>query len=221
MALQKDIENLSALWQEVFDESEKVTDLFFKNVYPTCENPTLKKDGKIVSSAFLIPCEIENYKGLYVYCSMTHKDYRGKGLMGSILKEADEIKAQNNLDFLILVPASESLFDFYSKFGYENFGYSFKLSEPKSYEILTDKYSSVRKFNGTELKFSNDVLDYWAKATKIYGGCVIDVMGSACLLGEGKVLDAKCGTRLTNTAMIKTEIEKLKNTQTFIGITLE
>lgn len=212
--------NISLLWQRVFDEDKEVTSLFFNNIYKFCENPYIEENGEVLSSLFLIPCEIENYKGLYVYCAMTKETHRGKGLMEKLLKEADQVKSQNNLDFLILVPASESLFNYYSKFGYEKFGYNFKIEKAEEYTEANEKYSTVRHFDGTELKFSDEVIDYWAEATKIYGGCVIKANGEYCLLGD-EVLDAKEGSKETGVAMIKTEIQELKNTQAFIGITLE
>lgn len=211
---------ISTLWQRVFDEAKEVTSLFLKEIYPICENPVVEIDGKLVSSLFLIPCKIENYNGLYVYCAMTDESYRKKGLMEKLLKEADKIKSQKNLDFLILVPANESLFNYYSKFGFEKFGYNFKTYEIEEYTETYEKYSAVRSFNGIELKFSDEVIDYWAEATKIYGGKVIKANDAFCLLGD-EVLDAKQGEKMQNVAMIKTEIQELKNTQTFIGITLE
>ncbi len=211
---------LSALWQSIFDEDEYVTKLFFKRIYGICKNPCIEFNGKILSSAFLIPCEIEKFKGCYVYCALTHKDYRGKGLMAEVLSQADEILKKDGLDFLLLVPAEKSLFNYYGKFGYVPFGYSFQTDIPKSCRELRADYSSVRSFSETEVKFPDCVADFWADSVKHYGGKIIETDGSICLLGE-KVLDAKSGNKIYNTAMIKTDIEKLKNTSCFIGITLE
>ena len=212
--------NLSNLWQRVFDEDERVTKLFFEKVYPLCENLIIEQDGKVVSSAFLIPCEIENRKGLYVYCAMTDEKYRGRGLMAEILSKADEIKTAKNLDFLLLVPANEGLFEYYKKFGYVPFGYSFEADVPKEYKTVSEKYSEARSFSGTELRFPASVLDYWANSVKIYGGEIIETDGTVCLLGDC-VSDAQKGRKKQNTAMIKTHINELKNLDCYVGITLE
>ena len=211
---------LSLLWQNIFDEDEYVTNLFFENVYTICQNPIIEEDGKILSSAFLIPCSIENYKGFYIYCALTHCEHRGKGLMAKVLAKADGIVKKTGLDFLLLVPAEESLFDYYGKFGYVPFGYGFQAEIPTTYTEITDKYSNVRDFRDTELKFPDCVTDYWASAVKHYGGKVIKADGVVSLLNE-TMLDCKKGRKINNTAMIKTDIKELLNLPCYIGITLE
>lgn len=211
---------IRALWQSVFDEDAAVTRLFFKNVYDICKTPVIEKDGEILSSAFLIPCEIDKYKGFYVYCAMTHPSHRGKGLMARVLNSADEAVKKCGLDFLLLVPAEESLFNYYGKFGFTPFGYVFEKKMPKSYSEVSGKYSDLRKFSETEVKFPDCVIDYWADATVIYGGKIIEADGTVCLLGEN-ILDAKNGKIKKQAAMIKTDIEELKNLSCYVGVTLE
>lgn len=220
MTLKNKEQQLSLLWQNIFDEDEAVTKLFFENVYGICENPIIENNGEILSSAFLIPCEIGNYKGFYVYCALTHSKHRGKGLMAKVLSYADEIRQKSDFDFLLLVPAEKSLFDYYGKFGYVPFGYNFRAQMPESYTEIQAKYSSVRKFYGTEVNFPDCVVDFWAQATKHYGGKIIEADGNICLLSE-KLLDAKNGIKTNGVAMIKTDIEELKNTACYVGITLE
>lgn len=211
---------LSSLWQSVFDEDEYVTNLFFENVYGICQNPIIEEDGKILSSAFLVPCAVEKYKGFYVYCALTHCEHRGKGLMAKVLSKSDEILKKTGYDFLLLVPAEKSLFDYYERFGYVPFGYGFENETPKTYTEITDKYSKVRSFAETELKFPECVTDYWADSVKHYGGKVIKADGIVSLLNE-KMLDSKKGKKINNTSMIKTDIKELLNLPCYIGITLE
>lgn len=211
---------LSALWQSIFDEDTAVTKLFFEKVYALCENPFIEENGQILSSAFLIPCGIEEYKGYYVYCALTRKDNRGKGLMAKVLAHADKILKNENKDFLLLVPAEKRLFDYYIKFGFVPFGYSFEADVPAEYHEIRGQYSSVREFNDTELKFQDCVTDFWADSVKSYGGKIIEMKDGICLLSN-RVLDAKSGVKIQNTAMIKTDINELKKIPCFIGITLE
>lgn len=211
---------LSLLWQSIFDEDEAVTELFFKKVYGICQNPYIEENGEILSSAFLIPCEISEYKGYYVYCALTRSDSRGKGLMAKVLSSADRILKEEDGDFLLLVPAEKGLFDYYGRFGYTPFGYAFNREIPEEFTEIQAEYSSVRSFDGTELKFPRCVTDFWADALKHYGGKIVETDGIVCLLGD-KLLDAKCGIKINNCAMIKTDVQKLKNTECYIGITLE
>lgn len=217
----KDKENqLSALWQDVFDEDREVTNLFFENVYGICENPIIENNGEILSSAFLIPCEIGKYKGFYIYCALTHKEHRGKGLMANVLSYADEIRQKSGFDFLLLVPAEKSLFNYYGKFGFVPFGYAYTAKIPEKYNEIRAKYSKARKFSETEVIFPDSVIDFWAEATKHYGGKIIETNGGICLLGE-KLLDAKNGVKNNGIAMIKTDINMLKSTSCYVGVTLE
>lgn len=211
---------LSELWQSIFDEDRFITNLFFEKIYGFCKNPLIEENGQILSSAFLIPCEIEEYKGFYVYCALTRCERRGQGLMSKVLSLADETLKDGRGDFLLLVPAEKSLFDFYAKFGYTPYGYSFNTDIPKAYTEISSEYSSVRKFCGTELKFPDSVVDFWADSVKHYGGKIIKTEEDICLLSE-KMLDSKNGAKINNTAMIKTDIKKLKNISCYIGITLE
>lgn len=220
MTLENKVNQLSFLWQSIFDEDKAVTKLFFENVYGICENPIIENNGEILSSAFLIPCEIGKYKGFYVYCALTHSEHRGKGLMAKVLSYADEIRQKSDCDFLLLVPAEKSLFDYYGKFGFVPFGYSFQAQMPENYTEVQAKYSIVRKFSETEVKFPDCVIDYWAEAVKHYGGKIIKADGNICLLGE-KLLDAKNGMKNNDIAMIKTDIGELKNMPCYVGITLE
>ena len=220
MTFENKEKQLSSLWQSVFDEDEYVTNLFFENVYTICQNPIIEENGKILSSAFLIPCTIDKFKGFYVYCALTHREHRGKGLMAKVLSQSSEILKKTGYDFLLLVPAEKSLFDYYGRFGYVPFGYSFQAEIPTTYTEITDKYSKVRAFERTELKFPDCVTDYWASAVKHYGGKVIKADGIVSLLNE-KMLDSKKGRKINNTAMIKTDIKELLNLSCYIGITLE
>lgn len=220
MTLKNKEQQLSLLWQNIFDEDAAVTKLFFKNVYGICENPIIENNGEILSSAFLIPCEIGKYKGFYVYCALTHSEHRGKGLMAKVLSYADEIRQKSDFDFLLLVPAEKSLFDYYGKFGYVSFGYNFQAQIPENYTEIQAKYSSVRKFYGTEVKFPDCVIDFWAEAVKHYGGKIIETDSTFCLSGK-KLLDAKKGIKTNDVAMIKTDMEELRDTSCYIGITLE
>ena len=220
MTLENKEKQLSLLWQSIFDENEAVTKLFFENVYGISENPIIENNGEILSSAFLIPCEIGKYKGYYVYCALTHSEHRGKGLMAKVLSYADEIRQKSDFDFLLLVPAEKSLFDYYGKFGFVPFGYNFQAQIPENYTEIQAKYSIVRKFSETEVKFPDCVIDYWAEAVKHYGGKIIEADGTSCLSGE-KLLDAKKGIKTNGVAMIKTYMEELRDTSCYIGITLE
>ncbi len=224
---------LSELWQDVFCEDIEVIDYFFDNIFHTATAPVMCVNGEIVSALFLLPCSIGGHKGKYVYCAMTASAHRGKGYMKKLL----DFSYGHSDDFLILVPAEKSLFDYYKKCGFENYGISrtytvSKLTPPKISENL--KYDC-------ELNFDDAVAEYWKKSCIHYGGdvksyglvfndiitTVRNAVGSYGdfpnkLLRDGTVIkgDINFG-KVEYPAMIKTDNTAVKNLCCYVGITLE
>lgn len=232
----KDKKELSSLWQMTFLEDSQVIENFFQNVFPTVVTPVIRVDGEIASSLFLLPCKIGKYNGKCVYCAMTKYAYRGKGYMKQLLDFSYGYCKENNLDFLFLVPAEPSLFDYYAKCGFENFGTSrmhiFSENEPEEKGQI--------KFD-CEIEFDDSVLDYWKNACVVYGGEVTD-FGLVFRDEETVIRNAngnynnipekykKSGIEIKGNinfgetytpAMIKTKNKEIKNMNCYVGITLE
>lgn len=232
----KDKKELSSLWQMTFLEDSQVMGNFFHNVFPTVVTPVIRIDGEIASSLFLLPCKIGNYNGKCVYCAMTKYAHRGKGYMKQLLDFSYDYCKENNIDFLFLVPAEKSLFDYYAKCGFENFGTSrcHTLNDTAPIEKDTLKYDC-------EIEFDNSVLEYWKNACVVYGGeatdfgLVFDDEETVIRNAKGNYNDIpekhqKPGVEIKGNinfgeeytpAMIKTENEEIKNMNCYIGITLE
>lgn len=120
------VNQLVELWQKVFGDGEDyirllVPYLDFFDCYAVAE------DGKIVSALYLLPSEIKVgsriYKGRYLYAAATYEEHRKNGYMSSLIKEAIKDK-ENELDFISLVPANDSLYSYYSRFGFEPLMYT-------------------------------------------------------------------------------------------------
>lgn len=231
-----DKKELFSLWQMTFLEDSQVIENFFQNVFPTVVTPVIKIDGKIASSLFLLPCTIGRFNGKCVYCAMTKYDFRGKGYMKQLLDFSYDYCKEDNLDFLFLVPAEESLFDYYAKCGFEKFGksryHTLENTPPIEKDRLEYEY---------EIEFSESVLEYWKNACIVYGGevtdfgLVFDDEETIIRNANGNYKDIpenykKSGVMIKGDinfgeeytpAMIKTENEEIKNTSCYIGITLE
>lgn len=227
---------LAKMWQSIFLEESTVTESFFESIYDTTVTPVIKIDGEIVSSLFLLPCKIGEYTGKCVYCAMTKYAHRGKGYMKKLLDFSFAFCKKNNFDFLFLVPAEKSLFDYYETCDFSKFGISrvhtINNTIPPERELLKCDY---------EIKFDSSVTEYWGKTCTIYGG-EIDSFGLVFDDEETIIRNAKgnyenipekykrAGTIIKGNinfgedycpAMIKTENEKLKNIDCYIGVTLE
>ena len=232
----KDTTALRKMWHSIFLEDEKVTDYFFENIYKSVVTPVIKVDNEIVSSLFLLDCSIGKYRGKCVYCAMTKYAYRGKGYMKKLLDFSYNYCCDNGFDFLFLVPAEKSLFDYYKKCGFENFGihrkHIFDGGTPVTKEKLKFQY---------EIEFNKNVLEYWKNSCIIYGG---EISNIGLIFDDDNLIirNAKCDYadipekykqdgifiqgNITfgeeySPAMIKTENKDIKDLCCYVGITLE
>lgn len=227
---------LEKMWQSIFLEEPQVVESFFRNIYNFTVTPVIKTDDEIVSSLFLLDCKIGDYKGKCVYCAMTKYAHRGKGYMKKLLDFSYDYCKDNNFDFLFLVPAEKSLFDYYKTCGFMTFGigrvHTINDTVPTERELL--KYEN-------EIEFDDSVVKYWKNTCKIYGGevtefgLVFDDEEAFIRNAKGKYENIpekykKSGTTIKGNisfgddyspAMIKTHNENLKDIICYIGITLE
>ncbi len=231
-----DKKELSSLWQITFLEDSQVIDYFFDNIFKDTVTPVIKTNGEITSSLFLLPCKIGHFKGKCVYCAMTKYSHRGKGYMKELLDFSYNYCKENGFDFLFLVPAEESLFNYYEKCGFKKFGQSRKFTfdgtTPETKAKLSYQY---------EIEFDNFIIDYWKNSCVVYGGEITDfglifddeeivirnAKGSFNEIPENyrKKSTAIQGDinfgRNYSPAMIKTENKKLLKLDCYVGITLE
>ena len=232
----KDKKEISGLWQMTFLEDSSVIENFFENVFDNTVTPVIRLDDEIVSSLFLLDCEIGNYKGKCVYCAMTKYAHRGKGYMKKLLDFSYDYCKENGFDFLFLVPAEKSLFDYYKTCGFENFGVSrvhtINDTIPQTKELLNCDY---------HFEFDNSVIKNWGNSCIVYDGEVTDfglifpddatvfrnASGNYDNIPEKY---KKSGTVIKGNiafgedyspAMIKTENKDLRNINCYIGVTLE
>ena len=131
-----------SLWSEVFGDSEEEILFFIENL----------KNGKClayyennvpVSMLYLIDCCIDNKKGKYIYAACTSKKNEGRGLMSSLIEFSAELDTQ----YLCLIPANDSLIDFYSKRGFS------KSAEISSLEF--DEEDEIKEYLFEGYKLSN------------------------------------------------------------------
>ncbi len=227
---------LSALWQKVFLEDKEVCEYFFENIFSNTVAPVIKSDNKIVSSLFLLDCNIGNHCGKCVYCAMTDYPHRGKGYMKELLDFSYTYCLENGFEFLILVPAEKPLFDYYAKCGFVPFGMrnTHIIAEENPQENKSLKYDC-------SLNFSEKIIDYWQKTCIHYGGeitefgLVFDDDNVIIRNAKGGFKDIPDKYKIDGTviqgditfgkaecpAMIKTENENIKNTYCYVGNTLE
>ena len=120
-----DREQIISLWIEAFGDRREDVELFLDTLFKEQNYFSVKRNGQILSQTFLVPVKLsgrrEAFDGYYFCCAATRKDRRGEGLMASLLNQVKETVIERGKDFVALIPASDSLFNFYSKFGFESF----------------------------------------------------------------------------------------------------
>ncbi len=227
---------LENLWQSVFLEDEEITEYFFENIFGDTITPIIRVDGEIASALFLLDCTIGDYKGKCVYCAMTNYSHRGKGYMKTLLDYSYDFCRDNGFDFLFLVPAEKSLFDYYKKCGFENFG----LRRSHIFDGTTPEIKEKINFD-CEFKFNEEINTYWKNSCVHYGG---KVENFGLVFDDDNVIIRNANGNFENIpeeykkvdtiiqgnidfgedehpAMIRTENKDIENLCCFVGITLE
>lgn len=168
-ANQSMLPDLKAIWKECFGDEEAYIDFFFSNqmkVNHTFENQLIYMESNHtfenqlvymesnhpVSMLTMIPGMLVLSEGsrkiYYIYGVATTREHRGKGYAASLLEYAYFLAQKENAA-LVLVPASESLYAYYRKLGFETAFYQNKISFVFSSDIAnTNEFMwSMREVN--------------------------------------------------------------------------
>ena len=169
-------EKLINLWHNVFGDDRAYIELIFQKNSSFCDIFTVEENGEICSVLYLFDCSVnicgEYFLGKYLYAAATDKNHRRKGLMGKLIKESQVYCVENNLDFIALLPANESLYTYYAKFGFEynmwrckNFSAdcNSKTIEISGYEYFCERKNRLKNsfnFVGDSVAYAVSCLDY-------------------------------------------------------------
>ncbi len=118
-AEERHIRDIARLWFEAFGDREAEVLVYLDTLLKYCI--VFEEDGKVMGMLFLLPVNCGVRKGRYVYAVATFKAYRGRGISTELLDFAKKFIDENNESFLVLVPQSKSLFDFYENRGFKAF----------------------------------------------------------------------------------------------------
>lgn len=126
-AEQSDIEQLKNLWQECFGDKMDYINLYFDNMYKNEYCYIAKENDTVASMMMFLPATMVSFNksinGRYVYAVATKPEFRGKGIMRQLEKYATDDVKNKGIEFLTLVPASESLFNLYREIGYKTYAH--------------------------------------------------------------------------------------------------
>ena len=114
-----DVPELRTLWKKCFDADRAFLDLFFGKGYGLTRTYVMETEAGIVSALSIFPVKYAGHRGGYVYGVCSHPEHRGHRHAVSLLRHAEEQLLDKDLDFMILRPASHSLFEYYRQQGYD------------------------------------------------------------------------------------------------------
>lgn len=136
-------EQVKSLWKRCFHDSEAFVDFYFAERYNDAVSRTLYHEGKVVAALQAIPYPMTFYGDTiataYISGACTDPDYRSRGYMAQLLDKTHRQMFDEGILLSTLIPAEESLKNYYGRFGYADcFGYGERLIRKATYEQVVD-----------------------------------------------------------------------------------
>lgn len=144
----EDIGELTVLWQICFGDDDEYVGAFMRDRFVPEHTLVGREGGRICSALYLLRGKVriagEAFDAAYLYAACTHPDFRSRGYMGELLRSAEKLCRDSGLDYICLVPAEDSLFDYYSRFGYRAAFEEKLLTVERSHlELIADKSAEL------------------------------------------------------------------------------
>ena len=111
---------LSRLFTEAFGD-ESFTELFFRQGF-SAERCLAAFGGELLAALHWFDCTLEGQKAAYVYGIAVFAACRGQGIGSRLIRFSVEYLQNRGYEVIALVPAEESLFPYYERFGFRRIG---------------------------------------------------------------------------------------------------
>ena len=201
-----------ALWKLCFNDSDDFIRLYFSQKYRTQYNTYRMEEGRVIAALQRLPY-ILWYRGEcipvgYISGACTCPEYRGRGIMGELLKEAHKQMYQDGKVFSMLIPANVGLFHYYNRFGYTD---CMVQPSPSESFVMVDDVTTGQQItvfrSMSELENVDTLQDFLEKNMKLHSCAMLHdeddwkVVLSDLFLAEG-VLVVEKGTNQEIKAMM-------------------
>lgn len=190
-----DLNSLKELFKNVFKENDEALELFFKRIFKPEICYICTEGDELVSMVYIIPTTVNGRKAGYLYAAATKDEFRGAGLMKGLIHYALSITAE---EICVTLPASDSLYDFYSKLGFKELTSNTaelsreemqKLAKPYEVsELVVGGYCGIRNrvLKNNFLFWNNNFIDFAFEYNALYGAKIIkNNFGYAVAYDEG------------------------------------
>lgn len=183
-AQNSDIPTLKKLWKCCFGDDDKYIDLFFAERFAQDICLAAFQGETAAAMLFLLPitavCGEKHYPARYIYAVCTKPEFRNRSLSTRLLDAAHEYMAKNNIAMSLLVPAENSLFDYYKKRGFETEFYcrEFEVNadaanidfEQAELQNLFEERNRVFSNSTLYMQWDKVALGYQQKEAEFFGG---------------------------------------------------
>lgn len=121
------VPQLKTLWKSAFGDTDRYIKLFFEHQYRPQDALADVEDGEVRSMLFFpryrFRVGVKEASAGYICGAATRPEHRSKGLMSALIARAHSEMQRRGDEYSVLIPASKSLYDYYSHFGYKPFFY--------------------------------------------------------------------------------------------------
>lgn len=176
---------LKDVWIECFGDLKEATDLFF-DLSPECLSGYYAEyDGKIVSALYLIHGILNGKKAHYMCGVSTLEPYRKRGIIRNLIEYSLNDARENGDVYSLLFPVDNTLYPFYSKFGYKPLCTARKcVLSRESLEELSGKNKKTADKNNDCFIYSKEFISFSEKYYNVYGVKSINSENSFALVEE-------------------------------------
>lgn len=175
---EKGKKDMMELWKKTFHDSDRYIQLVFDTYYRP-ENAFTVYDGDLLIASLLgvgygflrkdKDGKKESYQGFYLCGLATHPEYRRRGIMGELMKQAEESAKRRGFDITFLIPADDHLRRYYEGKGYATVSY--RMQKPTKKVLNTEKskmyiYTFKELFELDKNDFIGNVAEWCRKQEK-------------------------------------------------------
>lgn len=168
------------LWQLCFHDDERFVDLLFGRLYRDENALCLEERGVVTSALQMLPYRLvygTSMPGVsYISGAATRPEYRNRGLMSRLLRDAFETMRSRAIPLSALIPAEPWLYDYYAVQGYA----------PVFYRSEMD-FTAVHRFDGAGYRRVTLPLD---KLYRFFDTCLR--RRSCCMVHERNDFEVIC-----------------------------
>lgn len=193
LALKGEFKRQKEIWKHCFGDEDRFIDFYYKNRYEESETMVLLYKGEISAMLTMIPIQVvtpdqQKFPSAMFYAIATDPQKQSLGLATQLMDYSHEYLGQKNKAFSILVPAGESLFDFYHKRSYndgfflrelllpreniEDWEENLEVSLPQIFPISANEYN-LRRNSQLEgylyVAYADREIDYQKKVSQMSG----------------------------------------------------